>query len=102
MISPAILLVALAAPQDAQVQSRDIPAATPAVAQGSIDAGLALFKKRHFTKAQAEFQKAVDADPAGAAGYFNLGYTVYKSAEPRRPFPAEKRRAAAMLAKASG
>jgi len=50
--------------------------------------------------AEAEFQKAVDADPAGAAGYFYLGYTVYKIAEPKRPFHPEKRRAAELFAKA--
>lgn len=100
MMLPAILLMALMSPQDAPVQSRDIPAAVPAVAQASIDAGLALFKKRHFTQAEAEFQKAVDADPGGAAGYFYLGYSVYKIAEPKRPFHPEKRRAAELFAKA--
>lgn len=100
MMLPAILLAALAAPQDAPVQSRDIPAAAPAVAQASIDAGLALFKRRHFTQAEAEFQKAVDADPGGAPGYFYLGYSVYKIAEPKRPNDPGKRRAAELFAKA--
>ena len=100
MMFPAILLITLSAPLDAPVQSKDIPAVTPAVAQASIDAGLAQFRKRHFTLAEAEFQKAVDADPAGAAGYFYLGYTVYKIAEPKRPFHPEKRRAAELFAKA--
>jgi len=100
MMLPAILFAAFAAAQEPAVQSRDLPQATPAVAQAAIDAGLALFKKRHFTEAEAEFQKAVDADPAGAAGYFYLGYTVYKIAEPKRPFHPEKRRAADLFAKA--
>jgi Tfp pilus assembly protein PilF len=100
MMLPAILFVTLSAAQSPAVQSRDLPAATPAVAQASIDAGLALFRKRHFTQAEAEFQKAVDADPAGAAGYFYLGYSVYKIAEPKRPFHPEKRRAAELFAKA--
>ena len=101
MMLPAIFLVTLAAPQDAAVQvTDDLPAASPAVAQASIDAGLAHFKKRHFTQAEAEFQKAVDADPAGAAAHFYLGYTVYKIAEPKRPFHPEKQRAAELFAKA--
>jgi TolA-binding protein len=116
MILPVILLFALAAPQDAPADSTDVPpakpaetpAATPAPApaasagavQMDIDAGLALFRKRHFTAAEAEFQKAVDADPSSAAANFYLGYTVYKIAEPKRPFDPGKRRAAELFAKA--
>jgi len=115
MILPVILLLALAAPQDAPADSTDVPpakpaeapaapaaapAASPGGAQVDIDAGLALFKKRHFTAAEAEFQKAVDADPSSAAANFYLGYTVYKIAEPKRPFDPGKRRAAELFAKA--
>ena len=112
MILPVILLLALAPPQDTPADSTDVPparaaeapAATPAASHGSvqvdIDAGLALFKKRHFTAAESEFQKAVDADPGSAAANFYLGYTVYKIAEPKRPFHPDKRRAAELVAKA--
>jgi TolA-binding protein len=112
MILPVILLLALAPPQDARADSTDMPpaktseapatapAASPGSVQVDIDAGLALFRKRHFTSAEAEFQKAVDADPSSAAANFYLGYTVYKIAEPKRPFHPEKRRAAELFAKA--
>ena len=99
MILPALFLVLLAAPQEA-VASSDVPAANPSAAQADIDAGLVLFKKRHFTQAEAEFQKAVDADPQSAAAHFYLGYAIYKIAEPKRPFHPEKQKAAAQFAKA--
>jgi len=66
-------------PQESAVASKDTGAG-----QSSIDAGLAAFKKRRFAKAEAEFQKAVDADPSSAAANFYLGYTYYKIAEPHR------------------
>jgi TolA-binding protein len=111
LILPVILLLALA-PQDTPADSTDVPpaqapkasaaapAASPGGVQVDIDAGLALFKKRHFTAAESEFQKAVDADPGSAAANFYLGYTVYKIAEPKRPFHPDKRRAAELFAKA--
>jgi Tfp pilus assembly protein PilF len=108
LILSAILLLTLVAPQD--TDSTDVPpapeprpataAASPGAVQVNIDAGLALFKKRHFTTAEAEFQKAVDADPGSAAATFYLAYTVYKIAEPKRPFHPDKRRAAELFAKA--
>jgi TolA-binding protein len=77
------------------------PAAVPAgPVQEHIDAGLRAFKKRRFTAAQSEFQKAVDADPQSAAANFYLGYTYYKIAEPTRRATAGKRRAAELFAKA--
>jgi len=99
MMLPAILFFALAAPQDAPPQGAGTPPASPATAQAAIGAGLVLFKQHHFTQAEAEFQKAVDADPGSAAGYFYLGYAVYKIAEPKRPFHPDKRRAAELFAK---
>jgi Tfp pilus assembly protein PilF len=77
------------------------PAALPSGAgQEHIDAGLRAFKKRRFSAAQAEFQKALDADPQSAAANFYLGYTYYKIAEPSRRNTAGKRRAAELFAKA--
>jgi Tfp pilus assembly protein PilF len=99
MILPALFLVLLAAPQEA-VTSSDVPAANPSAAQSSIDAGLVLFKKHRFTQAEAEFEKAVDADPSSAAAHFYLGYAIYKIAEPKRPFHPDKQKAAAQFAKA--
>jgi tetratricopeptide (TPR) repeat protein len=78
--------------------------APPAVAAGGaqeyIDAGLKAFKRRRFAAAQADFQKAVDADPQSAAAAFYLGYTYYKIAEPTRRHVAGKRKAAELFAKA--
>jgi tetratricopeptide (TPR) repeat protein len=110
LILSAILLLALAAPQGTPADSTDVPpapearpapaAASPSSVQGDLDAGLALFRRRHFTQAEAHFQKAVDAEPGSAAATFYLAYTVYKIAEPKRPFHPEKRRAAELFAKA--
>jgi tetratricopeptide (TPR) repeat protein len=69
-------------------------------AEGHIKAGLAAYHKRHFQEAERHFQAAVDADPASAAAHFYLGYTIYKIAEPKRPFHPEKQRAAELFAKA--
>jgi tetratricopeptide (TPR) repeat protein len=99
MIFPALFLVLLAAPQEA-VTSSDVPAADSSAVQADIDAGLALFRKHHFAQAEADFQKAVDANPQSAAAHFYLGYAIYKIAEPKRPFHPDKQKAAAEFAKA--
>ena len=44
--------------------------------------------------------QAVDADPNDAAATFYLAYTVYKIAEPKRPFHPEKQQAAELFDKA--
>ena len=79
------------------VKSADLPAAHSGVSQAALDAGLAAFKKRRFAQAEVDFRKAMEADPGSAGPYFYLGYTVYKIAEPKRPFHPEKRRAAVFL-----
>ncbi len=75
----------------AAVSSTDVP--PTGAGQASLDAGLAAFKKRRFAKAEAEFRKAVDADPQSAAANFYLGYTYYKIAEPHRRDSAGKQKA---------
>jgi Tfp pilus assembly protein PilF len=99
MLLPALFFVMLAVPQE-PVQSTDAPAVSSGAAQAAIDAGLAHFRRRHFTQAQAEFQRAVDADPSSAAAHFYLGYAIYKICEPKRPNHPDKQRAAALFAKA--
>jgi tetratricopeptide (TPR) repeat protein len=78
--------------------------AAPAVAAGTpqehIDAGIAVFKRKHFAEAQSHFQAAVDAEPNNAAAHFYLGYAIYKIAEPKHPFHPDKQRAAAEFARA--
>jgi len=40
----------------------------------------------------------VAADPSSAAANFYLGYTIYKIAEPKRPFHPDKQKAAELFA----
>jgi len=78
----------------------DLPEASPAAAQPHIDAGLAAFKRRRFSRAEIEFRTALDADPQNAAAAFYLGYTYYKIAEPKRANHPDKQKAAELFAKA--
>jgi Tfp pilus assembly protein PilF len=68
--------------------------------QSHIDAGMAAFRKRRFAAAREHFEQAVANDPGSAAAHFYLGYTIYKIAEPKRPFHPDKKRAAELFAKA--
>ena len=68
--------------------------------QSHIDAGLREFRRRRFAAAQAHFEQAVQANPEDAAAPFYLAYTVYKTAEPKRPFHPDKQKAAELFAKA--
>jgi Tfp pilus assembly protein PilF len=96
------LLVTLALAQD----PAGAPAREPAVAADSgaaqthIDEGLAAFRRKRFAVARKHFQQAVDADPTSAPATFYLAYTVYKIAEPKRPFHPEKAQAAELFDKA--
>jgi tetratricopeptide (TPR) repeat protein len=98
-----LLLVALPA-QDAPptVKARHAaPAATaPADAPSAIAAGQAAFKKHHFKAAQADFEKALAADPQSAAAAFYLGYTHYKIGEPSKRMNENKEQARELFAKA--
>jgi tetratricopeptide (TPR) repeat protein len=102
----AFILAAALAPQDpAAVQvppaePMSTEAVTPGAAQEYIDAGLKAFKRRRFGAAQADFQKALDAEPQSAAATFYLAYTYYKIAEPSRRLTAGKKKAAELFAKA--
>lgn len=69
-------------------------AADTGSADTHIAAGIAAFKRRRFREAQTHFQAAVDADGRSAAAHWYLGYTIYKIAEPKRPFHPEKQKAA--------
>ena len=105
MLAAFVLAAAIAPAQDppAVQEPAPPPQAAAAPAGGSqeyIDAGLKAFKRRRFAAAQAEFQKAVDAEPNSAAANFYLGYTYYKIAEPTRRAVAGKKKAAELFAKA--
>jgi tetratricopeptide (TPR) repeat protein len=76
------------------------PEAASGGAQAAIDAGIAAFKRRRFTQAEAEFSRAVAADPGSAAAHFYLGYTHYKMGEPPRRMNAHKERAREEFARA--
>jgi tetratricopeptide (TPR) repeat protein len=86
--------------QPAPAQEPVVAAAPAGDAQTHIDAGLAAFRKRRFAAARQHFEQAVAADPGSAAANFYLGYTIYKIAEPKRPFHPDKQKAAELFAKA--
>jgi hypothetical protein len=95
------------APEEQSAAETQEPAAETAAAAaptGSADdhvsAGLAAFRKRRFAAAREHFEQAVAADGSSAAAHFYLAYTIYKIAEPKRPFHPEKQRAADLFAKA--
>ncbi len=92
MIFRAIVVTALLAAPLAAVAAEE--------ADDALGAGIAAFKKRNFARAEAEFGKAVDADPKSAAAHFYLGYAIYKRAEPKRPFHPDKQKAKDEFAKA--
>ena len=101
MMLPALLFVAALAPgmQD-PAPAAEPPAAQAGSNQAEIDQGLAQFKRKHFAAAKRHFQSAVDQNPNDAAATFYLAYTVYKIAEPKRPFHPEKQQAAELFDKA--
>ena len=103
MTFAALFLAAALAPQEPAACASGATrreAVSAGAAQEYIDAGLKAFQRRHFSAAQADFQKAVDADPQSAAATFYLGYTYYKIAEPTRRLTPGKRKAAELFAKA--
>jgi tetratricopeptide (TPR) repeat protein len=75
------------------------PAASGA-ADPHLNAGIAAFKKRRFSAARAEFEKAEAADPQSAAAAYYLGYTFYKLGEPSKRMNANKEKAKELFAKA--
>jgi Tfp pilus assembly protein PilF len=85
----------------AEEASAQAPAAEPVGSPEShIEAGLRDFRRHRFARAQAQFEQALAADPQSAAATFYLAYTVYKIAEPKRPFHPDKQKAAELFAKA--
>ena len=107
LITPVVLAVLLPALQQAPPptapppqDSSDLHPASTGAAQPHLDAGLAAFRKRHFSQAEIEFRKAADAEPQSAAAAFYLGYTYYKIAEPKRHDHPDKQKAAELFAKA--
>ena len=97
----AALLLVVMTPQDAPPAPKQRAAAeATADAPSAIAAGQAAFKKRHFKAAQADFEKALAADPQSAAAAFYLGYTHYKMGEPSRRMNEHKEQAKELFAKA--
>lgn len=68
-------------------------------AAAAILEGIKAYKHRQLSQAEAQFQKAVDADPNSAAAAYYLGYTIYKRVE-KRPFHPDKARAARLFSQA--
>ena len=101
MTLAALLLAAAVVPAAQEATSQPDRAAQAALSpQGHVDAGLREFRRRRFARAQEHFEQAVQANPDDAAATFYLAYTVYKIAEPKRPFHPDKQRAAELFAKA--
>jgi tetratricopeptide (TPR) repeat protein len=100
----AVLLVVALNPQDAPPPPPEAVTATQMRAESpaapAIAAGQAAFKKRRFRAAQADFEKAVAADPQSAAAAYYLGYTHYKLGEPSRRLNEHKQQARDLFAKA--
>jgi len=101
----AALLLVVMTPQDAPPPPPpEAIAVTEMKAEGPADAaiaaGQAAFRKRRFRAAQADFEKAVAADPQSAAAAFYLGYTFYKLGEPSRRMNENKEKAKELFAKA--
>jgi len=101
----AALLLVVMAPQDAPPAPPQAVASTETMqadgpAAAAIAAGQTAFRKRRFRAAQADFEKAVAADPQSAAAAFYLGYTHYKLGEPSRRLNANKEQARDLFAKA--
>jgi Tfp pilus assembly protein PilF len=94
MIWTAVVLAAALAQEPAPVVTES------ASADDAISSGIVAFKKKRFARAEADFAKAVEADPKSAAAHFYLAYTIYKRVEPKRPFHPDKQRAADGFAKA--
>lgn len=95
------------APEEQSTEAAQEPAAETTAAAaptGSADehiaSGLSAFRKRRFASARGHFEQAVAADPGSAAAHFYLAYTIYKIAEPKRPFHPDKQKAADLFAKA--
>src|SRR5262245_20716402 len=110
MVLIAVLASALAvAPQEAAaapaaepqaLQATPVAAASSGASQAAIEEGLQAFKRRRFTQAEADFSRALEAEPLSPAANFYLGYTFYKIAEPTRRLTRDKQKAAALFAKA--
>jgi TolA-binding protein len=93
---PAIEPVSPSAPAVSEPQTTTaapVRASDSSTAEAAIAAGLAAYKHRKLAEAEADFQKALDADPNSAAAAYYLGYTIYKRVE-KRPFHPDKARAA--------
>jgi tetratricopeptide (TPR) repeat protein len=105
MLASVVLLATFALAQDvppaAPPAIEPVRPAAPAIssavdstaAPGALEAGLKAYKHRQFAQAEAQFQRAVAADPTSAAAAYYLGYAIYKRVE-KHPFHADKARAA--------
>ena len=103
MLLATVVLSAALTPQAPPATAPAPPPAAPVAAPAAVphlDAGIAAFKKRRFSAARTEFEKAGEADPQSAAAAYYLGYTYYKMGEPSRRMNANKEKARELFAKA--
>jgi tetratricopeptide (TPR) repeat protein len=81
-------------------EATDVAPAPSEEASSYIEAGLKAFRRRRFSRARDEFDKALKADPQSAAANFYLGYVDYKIGEPSRRMNQDKEMAKELFAKA--
>jgi tetratricopeptide (TPR) repeat protein len=94
------LAVAVIPAQEGAARTEQAAVEASGSPESHIEAGLKDFRRRRFARAQDHFEQALAASPDSAAATFYLGYTVYKIAEPKRPFHPDKQKAADLFAKA--
>jgi len=106
VISNLVLVLTLAQaeppPAPAVSDSSVIAVTSPSdgsVARVSITAGIIEYRKRKYVQAEADFERALKADPSSAAAAYYLGYTIYKRVE-KKPFHPDKTRAARLFDRA--
>jgi len=104
MILSVILLTAVLAadpdPAPPDASSSSSPSTGLPAGDDALSSGLAAFRSKQFARAEADFEKAVEANPKSAAAHYYLGYSIYKTVEKKRPFHPDKQKAAAEFQKA--
>jgi Flp pilus assembly protein TadD len=102
VLAAAVVVTPQEAPATAEPSTQAEPAAAAdtATAQAALESGLAAVKRRRFRQAEADFRRAVEADPGSAAAHYYLGYLLYKRGEPARRMNDRKLEARAEFARA--
>lgn len=100
-----LLSLSVLSPEGSPARAADSPRPELAVADSAaceheIQLGLREYRRLRLRAAERHFEAAVEADPADAAAWYYLGYTVYKTAEPKPPDDPGKHRALTLFTRA--